>query len=73
MNSFTEEDLNNIETTDSIIMASKQRIQYFNSIDIDLDYLKEGVDYFQINQTTITMLTLMEGQKLEMIYIILMM
>ena len=46
MNSFTEEDLNNIETTDSIIMASKQRIQYFNSIDIDLDFLKEGVDYF---------------------------
>ncbi|MEL1224971.1 MAG: S8 family peptidase, partial [Candidatus Neomarinimicrobiota bacterium] len=46
MNSFTEEDLNNIETTDSIIMASKQRIQYFNSIDVDLDYLKEGVDYF---------------------------
>jgi subtilisin family serine protease len=27
-------------------MASKQRIEYFNSIDIDLDYLKEGVDYF---------------------------
>ena len=46
MNSFTEEDLSNIETTDSIIMASKQRIEYFNSIDIDLDYLKEGVDYF---------------------------
>ena len=35
MNSFTEEDLSNIETTDSIIMASKQRIEYFNAIDID--------------------------------------
>ena len=45
-NSFTEEDLNNIETNDSIVLISKQRLEYFNSIDIDLDYLEEGVEYF---------------------------
>ena len=45
-NSFTKEDLNNIETNDSIILISKQRLEYFNSIDIDLDYLEEGVEYF---------------------------
>ena len=45
-NSFTEEDLNNIETNDSIVLISKQYLEYFNSIDIDLDYLEEGVEYF---------------------------
>ena len=45
-NSFTKKDLNNIKTNDSIVLISKERIEYFNSINIDLDYLKEGVEYF---------------------------
>ena len=49
--SFSDEDLENLNTNDSIILDSKKMIQYYNSIDVDVDYLKEGIEYFsdQIN------------------------
>jgi subtilisin family serine protease len=49
--SFSDEDLENIITNDSIVLESKKMIQYYNSIDVDVDYLKEGIEYFsdQIN------------------------
>ena len=49
--SFSDEDLENLITNDSIILDSKKMIQYYNSIDVDVDYLKEGIEYFsdQIN------------------------
>ena len=38
-------------TNDSIVLDSKKMIQYYNSIDVDVDYLREGIEYFsdQIN------------------------
>lgn len=49
--SFSNEDLENIMTNDSIVLDSKKMIQYYNSIDVDVDYLREGIEYFsdQIN------------------------
>ena len=49
--SFSDEDLENIMTNDSIVLDSKKMIQYYNSIDVDVDYLREGIEYFsdQIN------------------------
>ena len=49
--SFSNEDLENIFTNDSIILDSKKMIQYYNSIDVDVDYLKDGIEYYsdQIN------------------------
>ena len=49
--SFSDQDLENIITNDSIILDSKKMIQYYNSIDVDVDYLKDGIEYFsdQVN------------------------
>ena len=49
--SFSDQDLESLITNDSIILDSKKMIQYYNSIDVDVDYLKEGIEYFsdQIN------------------------
>ena len=48
---FTKLDLAKIKSNDSTLLMSKDLISYFNSLNLDLDYLKEGVEYFsdQIN------------------------
>ena len=48
---FSKLDLANIKSNDSTLLKSIDLLTYFDSIDIDLDYLEEGVEYFsdQIN------------------------
>ena len=48
---FSKLDLANIKSNDSTLLKSIDLLTYFDSLDIDLDYLLEGVEYFsdQIN------------------------
>ena len=48
---FSKLDLANIKSNDSTLLKSIDLFTYFDSLDIDLDYLLEGVEYFsdQIN------------------------
>ena len=48
---FSKFDLANIKSNDSTLLKSIDLLTYFDSLDIDLDYLEEGVEYFsdQIN------------------------
>jgi subtilisin family serine protease len=48
---FSKLDLANIKSNDSTLLKSIDLLTYFDSLDIDLDYLEEGVEYFsdQIN------------------------
>ena len=48
---FLQSDMLKINSNDSLIQRSKELLSFYNSRDLDLDYLKEGIDYFsdQIN------------------------
>ena len=48
---FLQSDILKINSKDSLIQKSKELLSFYNSRDLDLDYLKEGVEYFsdQIN------------------------
>ena len=48
---FSQSEISEITSSDSSIRRSKELIAFYNSRDLDLDYLKEGVEYFsdQIN------------------------
>ena len=48
---FLQSDILKINSTDSLIQKSKELLSFYNSRDLDLDYLEEGMEYFydQIN------------------------
>ncbi|MBT3282511.1 S8 family peptidase [Flavobacteriaceae bacterium] len=43
---FEQSDVASIKSNDSILLKSKEMITYFNSLNLDLDDLLEGVEYF---------------------------